>query len=435
MKKTVGIYGFGRFGQLLATILKPDFKVVAFNTSDKSKEAKSIGVYYGTEKAVLKCSNIFLCVPISKMDEVTKKLKFKKGSTVIDVCSVKELPVRHMKKNIQQDINIIATHPMFGPDSAKKGIKGLRIVMHPERTSEDRYKFWYDYFNKKGFNVVELTPKQHDKIAAYSQGVTHFVGRILDELNLKHSSIDTEGFKKLLEVREQTTRDSWQLFCDLQAQNKFTRQMRMDVLRAVQKISAKLLPSKVNPKVLTVGIQGDEGSFSEQACKELMKKHKVKKFEIKYLITADKVATALAYGDIDRGVMAVQNSVGGMVIETIESLTKSTSVIENIHKMKAVHCLLARPEQSIKDVKIIRSHPQAIKQSKKTLDKDFKGVKLVSARDTALAAKRLSKGEYPKGTVVIASANAAKLYDLQILKKGLSGLKDNFTDFLYLKRR
>mgnify|MGYP001215492110 FL=1 len=62
-------------------------------------------------------------------------------------------------------------------------------------------------------------------MAASSQGVTHFIGRVLNEAGVVSTKINTLGFNDLLGVIEQTCNDSWDLFRDLQKYNPYTNEM------------------------------------------------------------------------------------------------------------------------------------------------------------------------------------------------------------------
>ena len=65
---------------------------------------------------------------------------------------------------------------MFGPDSSKNGFKNLPIVIDKFLTRNETYTFWKNYFKEKKLRVIELTAEEHDKLAANSQGLTHFIG-------------------------------------------------------------------------------------------------------------------------------------------------------------------------------------------------------------------------------------------------------------------
>ena len=71
-----------------------------------------------------------------------------------------------------------------------------------------------------------MSANEHDSLAANSQGVAHFIGRLLDSYGLEPSTIDTQAAKKLLEVKELTCNDTWQLFSNLQNYNPHAAKMR-----------------------------------------------------------------------------------------------------------------------------------------------------------------------------------------------------------------
>ncbi len=435
-KMAVGVLGYGRFGQVMADILKQDFDVCVANRSDRSALAKERGVKYDSAEVLIgKCDAVFLCVPISEMESTLKANKFREGSVVIDTCSVKEYPVELMIRHLPLETEIIATHPMFGPDSVKNGLKGLNFVIHNIRCGNERYAFWSDYFRSKGLNVVDMPPKEHDKLAANSQGVTHFIGRILEKMGAEPTPIDTTGFMKLMEVKKQTCNDTMQLFRDLQMKNKFTRQMRARFYYAVETLSKDLLPEQVDPGRLTIGIQGIEGSYCEQACTEICAAMGIGRYKIKYLIKSHNVLDQLFYGNIDRGIAAIENSTAGVVMETIEAMSQYPCKIEKIMPIMVSHCLMVRPGEKFDGIKEVHSHIQGLMQCKGTLKRILPNAKQVEQEDTALSAKDLAEGKYPKNSAVIASEAAADRYGLEILMKGVNDLKENYTDFMMLKRK
>jgi len=199
---TIGIIGFSRFGQLLAKILRPFAEVVVYNRSDKSAEAKELWVNWASLEQVCQCDWVIVAVAISATEEMIKKIAplLKKGNLVMDVCSVKVLPAQWLEKYISQDNEIMATHPMFGPDSAKNGTKDLQWVLCPLRISASTLDNVKEILNKLGVKIIETTPEEHDKQAAISLALVHFIGRGLEEFGIEPQEISTMGFERLLKV-------------------------------------------------------------------------------------------------------------------------------------------------------------------------------------------------------------------------------------------
>jgi prephenate dehydrogenase len=242
----VGIYGLGRFGIFWAELLSEKFDVYGYNRSSLVKTPENVSLV--TENKILKCDVLFLCVSISSLESVLSKIsdRIKPGTVVFDTCSVKVHPVNIMKSILPENIGIIATHPMFGPDSGKNGVQDLPIVYIPVRVSTEYAEKWKNVFLEFGMKVVEITAKMHDKDAAFTQGVTHFIGRVLNELDLQESEISTKGYRSLLSIVEQTCNDPLQLFRDLQHYNPYTHAMRQELNDSLKKTMNML--AKVDPE-------------------------------------------------------------------------------------------------------------------------------------------------------------------------------------------
>lgn len=240
---TIGVYGLGRFGSFWARLLAGRFEVRGCNRTPGRPVPD--GVIAATEDETLSSDVVFLCVAISAMEEVLERIRgrLKPGALVLDTCSVKVHPVRLMKKLLPDSVSIIGTHPMFGPDSGKDGVAGLPLIMSPARNTAEQFELWRGIFLSFGLKVVTLSPEDHDREAAYTQGITHFIGRVLKDLELDGSEIATTGYRRLLEVMEQTCNDPWQLFIDLQRYNPYTRRMRQDLRLSLERMLERLEPS------------------------------------------------------------------------------------------------------------------------------------------------------------------------------------------------
>ena len=216
-----GIIGFGRFGSVLADILSSKNEILIHDPNRSSKDFQNVSLL-----EVIRCEMLFIAVPIREFESVIKSLqKYKlQNTTIIDVCSVKIYPVEVMKKYLPDNLGIIATHPMFGPDSYSP-FRELKMVMHSVRDVHNQFDKLKGIFEGKLISIVEMTPEHHDRDAAMSQGITHFIGRALSQSGVSSTSINTLGFNELLGVVEQTCNDSWDLFKDLQNYNPYTVKM------------------------------------------------------------------------------------------------------------------------------------------------------------------------------------------------------------------
>lgn len=427
--KKISIVGFGRFGKTLYRLIKDDFTTNVYDKDQKNTEE------------IYKSEVIFYAVPISSFEKVIRSHRkyFKDDHILIDVLSVKMHPAKIFKKYLTGiKTQAILTHPMFGPDSSKDGFEGLPFIIDKFLSKDETFKFWKEYFKSKKLNVIEMSAKEHDKMAASSQGLTHFIGRLLDAYHLEKTSIDSLGVKKLLEIKEQTCNDSWQLFKDLEQYNPYTKQMRFRLDLAYDKLSNKLLPKRVNRKFITYGIQGGRGSFNEEVLRQSNKKAGIKKYRLKYLYTSENVLASLHKGDIDIGQFAIHTSTGGIVEESMNAMAKYKFKIIQQYSMKISHSLMIRKDMSISNIDTVMTHPQTLTQCKQTLSKKYPNLKQISGEknlvDPSMVGKYLSLGKLPKNIAAMGNKLIADIYDLKIVEDNLQDAKENYTSFLMVSR-
>ena len=184
----------------------------------------------------------------------------------------------------------------------------------------------------------------------------------------------------------------------------------------------------------TIGIQGIEGSFSEEAAKSYCQKFGITDFKLEYLVSSMNVLDSLTKKTIDIGIFAMENAQGGVVIESVEALAKNQCKIIDMFYVEISQNLLAKDNIALGDIEEIHSHEQALKQCKDYLAEKFWSKKLVEQEDTAKAAQDLAEGKLPNHVGVIASRNSAQKYGLNILENDIHDLKKNLTLFLAVER-
>jgi prephenate dehydrogenase len=236
----IGIYGLGRFGSFYTALLRDHFDIKVYSRNPKRETPA--GVQRVSEDELLSQPVIILCVAISAMKEVLERIgpRLAPGSLVMDTCSVKALPVEWMEQTLPESVQILGTHPMFGPDSGLGGVKDLPIILCPVRIEKQSLDAWSSFFSGLDLKVLVMVAHDHDREAATTQGITHYLGRVLAELKLADSELSTLGYRKLLDIIEQTCNDSWQLFFDLQLYNPYTKDIRTTLSRSLKHIDNKL---------------------------------------------------------------------------------------------------------------------------------------------------------------------------------------------------
>ena len=180
------------------------------------------------------------CVPIAEFEPLLRRIRglLRPDALLVDVCSVKERPVRAMKRLLPRTVEILATHPNFGPDRAAEALAGRQIAVCKVRISPKRYARVKRAFERKGLQLLEMSPREHDRRMASSLVLTHFIGRGLIEYGAAPTGIDTEGYKRLMRILQTVQNDSFELFRDMNRFNAFAPRMRrkfLDSLRRVEK--------------------------------------------------------------------------------------------------------------------------------------------------------------------------------------------------------
>ncbi len=254
-QNTIGVIGLGNFGLLLSAILSKTHKVKVYNYSKdlkiKSKAAR-IGVELVNWPEIHNCDVVVVSTPISVVRPIIKRVApgLKKGALLLDVCSVKEYPCRWLKKYAPRNIEIMGTHPMFGPTTTKFNpdkeyweIEGKQIVLCPLRINKERKKRIEKFLKDLGLEVIITTPQDHDKQNAQTLSFVHFLGRSLGETGIGEQKIYTPGYSDVLKILPHTNRDNWQLFYDMHNFNPYARQIRRKFVRACLKTEKRIIRS------------------------------------------------------------------------------------------------------------------------------------------------------------------------------------------------
>lgn len=227
---TIGIYGFGNFGQFLAKTMAKHHNVRATSRTDYTVEATQLGCTFYSSTSALEAffdglDVVILCVSILSFESVVKSLPshLLEKLVVVDVLSVKTHPKQILLETLPASASILCTHPMFGPESGKYSWRGLPMMYEQVRVvSSDhaqRIASFLRIFEDALCRMLELSCESHDEYAASSQFLTHLTGRVLGVQGVANTPIDTRGFKNLVRLVDDTCKDSFDLFQGLYAFN------------------------------------------------------------------------------------------------------------------------------------------------------------------------------------------------------------------------
>ena len=133
------------------------------------------------------------------------------------------------------------------------------------------------------------------------------------------------------------------------------------------------------------------------------------------------------------GIMAVENTIAGSLLQNHELIRESGLQIVGEYKLRISHSLVALPGTNIHDIKEVNSHPIALMQCTEFLD-TLPNAKVVEKDDTALSALWISENQL-KGHAAICGKLAAEIYHMEVLAEGIETNKRNFTRFVIIADR
>jgi prephenate dehydratase len=176
---------------------------------------------------------------------------------------------------------------------------------------------------------------------------------------------------------------------------------------------------------LRVAIQGVAGCFHDAAAREYFEGHDIETVPCE---TFNEMFNMLKSDASMLGILAIENTIAGSLLQNHELLRQSNMTIVGEYKKYISHSIAALPGQSIDDIAEVNSHPMALRQCEQYLQLHPK-MKMVETYDTAGSAKMIAENNLV-GHAAICGRYAAELYGLNVLEDDIQTNKRNFTRFL-----
>ena len=179
-------------------------------------------------------------------------------------------------------------------------------------------------------------------------------------------------------------------------------------------------------RTTTVAFQGEHGAYSEEAI------HQFFGDEVQTLPCRafEDIFAAVEAGRATHGAVPVENSRAGSINKAYDLLLEHDLKVWGEILLRVRHNLMATPGVTLDDIATVRSHPQALAQCERYLNRQ--GWQAETAYDTAGSAKELSAAPEPD-VAVIASRLAAEIYGLDVLTSGIEDMASNYTRFFVVK--
>lgn len=236
---TIGIIGFGSFGKFMAEKLSSHGAVKVYDRHER------VTTWQASFEEVAACDYVVLSIPLGAYHETLERLAeaMPRTSVLVDVCSVKEQPIKLIRQYLPEQA-LVATHPLFGPESANVSLRGQTMVMCPEVSDAVPYAEVKKFAEALELHVVELRAEEHDREMAVVQGLTFFIARTLDDMKLGKQGLSTPSFQRLLRLAELEQHHSAELFYTIQQGNAHTSAIRQAFLAAARAIDDGLKGGK-----------------------------------------------------------------------------------------------------------------------------------------------------------------------------------------------
>ena len=179
-----------------------------------------------------------------------------------------------------------------------------------------------------------------------------------------------------------------------------------------------------------IGYLGPEGSFTHQALLTYLEKKKGNN-DIVPLQTISQIIDSVSNGQIQGGIIPIENSIQGSVWETLDQLIKTSQTVTINHEVviPIEHCLITKAK-NLQEVKKIIAHTQALSQCQSYIKRHLPDAVLEPSTSNSLAVKNVS--ESSNGSAAIGPKMAATIYSVPIFEAGINDEKENFTRFVII---
>lgn len=446
------VIGKGGMGYLFGGIFASPQRTVEYvgrNVSAKDLSASDVIIIATPSAAALEISKLL------------KKVPGIKDKLVICLWSYME---SGEKAFVDLPASLVYIHFLFGPDI--ENLSGQNVVV----TGDYKNKMFTWYMNRlraKGARVHISTSEEHDKTMAYTQSLSQ-LSSILLGISLARSGYSRQKlhdfasltFRLNRHTIERIMKQKAQLWAELQFENKYYPKIldqyledlheMIDAIRAKdepkfvdlfnaatdfwQEFNPLVVPNVISSKnkrgVADFAALGPAGTYSHEAAVKYAARS-----SLMLVDSIQDVIRAVDEGKAARGIVPIENSIQGMVVEALDSLYAHKMVIEDelILDINHVLCALERPQRK-SGIKVIYSHPQALGQCREYLAREYPGVAQVATVSTAAAMEKISD-QKDLSALAIGPEFAAKLNKLSILDRSIQDNPGNQTRFVVFSKK
>ncbi|HEY5599192.1 MAG TPA: prephenate dehydrogenase/arogenate dehydrogenase family protein [Candidatus Manganitrophaceae bacterium] len=236
-KRPLLLVGYGRFGKYAASILRRHFDLHVLETRKNVRPGRGIRRVGNAD--IPRFSIILLAIPVHRLRGFLKQhsSRVAPGSFVADVCAVKEKPLEWMDEFLPDNVSFSGLHPLFGPDSARQGLRGHAVVVCRGRTTSGCHRKLLTIIKKLGLKSIETDPGTHDRTIASTLFMTQWIGRWAASCGLtRHFPFETPAFNSLRILMSRAGNDAPALLRDIYRYSPYSRRIVKKLRMRAKKI-------------------------------------------------------------------------------------------------------------------------------------------------------------------------------------------------------
>lgn len=360
-------------------------------------------------------------------------------------------------------LSVVYIHLLFGPDIEDLNQQNIVVAGDHE---DERFGSIIKKLESTGANVHYSSSEEHDKAMAYTQSMSQ-LSSIMLGISLADSGYSRQQLNDFASLTfrlnrytiERIMRQKAELWAELQFENQYYPQVLHQYLENLRKMVAAIeakdyevfatlfngavnfwevsvdeiqVPAPFKDQASLAGklaALGPSGTYSHEAALTYDAQT-----EVALADNISEVIRVVAEGQVKQGIIPIENSIQGVVAESLDGLFSSnlTIIDEVVLDINHVLCALEPPQQ--KDlIKVIYSHPQALGQCRQYLRREYPGAVLVPTVSTAAAMQKIAD-QKALNALAIGPKFAAKLYGLTVLEEGIQDAPGNQTRFVVFEK-
>jgi prephenate dehydrogenase len=249
--KITVIGGTRGLGNWIANFLKKrgcELTITGRNSMVGKSLAEKMGVKYTSNniEAVLHADVVIVAVPIETTSQIIKEIAphLKEGSLLADVTSIKEEPAELMYQFVPPGVEVLPTHPMFGP--RVRSLEGQVVVLTPSQSGEWCQRV-VDFLENEQVRILVTSPDIHDRMMSIVQGLTHLayisIAAAIERLGVEvkdSRKFASPIYSLMLDIIARIVAQNPYLCYSIQTQNRYVSEVHQTFLETFQELKSMI---------------------------------------------------------------------------------------------------------------------------------------------------------------------------------------------------